>query len=128
MSKLKEFKVHSWINPEEAATLISDCPKPRDKLILRTMWETGGRVSEVLSLIPRYVEDDTEGMSKKCTSISLVNLKQNAIRKGDNETDSEYEGRKVELKEWKEKRATVVRDKKGPFIDKYSPPLNYHHS
>ena len=65
----KRFKVSEYISPQEAEALIRACPKPRDKFILRVMWETGGRVSEVLALRPEYLDP-----VNNC--IILPNLKQ----------------------------------------------------
>ncbi len=42
--------VDEYIKPKEAELIIQSCVNPRDKLILRVMWETGARVSEVLAL------------------------------------------------------------------------------
>ena len=66
---MKRFKVSEYITPKEADAIILACPKVRDRLILRTMWETGGRVSEVLALIPSYLDP-----VNNC--IYLTNLKQ----------------------------------------------------
>ncbi len=67
--------VKEYIKPEEAAEIISSCENYRDKLILQTMWETGGRVTEVLSLKPGMID-----LINNC--IYLPNLKQRKIRKG----------------------------------------------
>lgn len=61
--------VSEYITPREANEIIQSCSKPRDRLILRVMWETGGRLGEVLSLIPDYVDP-----VNNC--IYLPNLKQ----------------------------------------------------
>lgn len=61
--------VQEYITVSEALTIIKACANPRDKLILRTMWETAGRVSEVLSLVPENIDIGTN-------SIFLINLKQ----------------------------------------------------
>ena len=66
---MKRFKVSEYITPKEAEIIIQSCPKLRDKLILRTMWETGGRIAEVLSLIPDNID-----LINNC--IYLCNLKQ----------------------------------------------------
>jgi len=74
MTRWKERKhtkkyVEEYITPLEAEEIIKACERPRDKLILRTMWETAGRVSEVLNLTP-------EGIDKLNNCIYLTNLKQ----------------------------------------------------
>ena len=66
---MKRFKVSEFVTAKEAEVIIQTCPKTRDKLILRTMWETGGRVKEVLSLIPDHIDP-----INNC--IYLENLKQ----------------------------------------------------
>ncbi len=61
--------VNEYLTVEEANKIIESCNNPRDKLILKTMWETGGRVSEVLGLIPENIDE-----LNNC--IYLINLKQ----------------------------------------------------
>lgn len=53
---MKKFLVSEFITPKEAEEIIRECSNERDKLILQVMWETGGRISEVLSLIPDYID------------------------------------------------------------------------
>jgi integrase len=67
--KLGRFKVTEYITPKEAEAIILACSNMRDRLIIRVMWETGGRVSEVLALIPSYIDP-----VNNC--IYLTNLKQ----------------------------------------------------
>lgn len=69
MTKWKSMEVSAYLSPEEAHDIIEACQNFRDKLILRVMWETGGRVSEVLALKPEHV-------LKKNNCIILRNLKQ----------------------------------------------------
>ena len=116
MGNWKEFEIHNWITPEEASSIINSCPKEKYKLLFRTMWETGGRVSEVLSLIPRHVNTDEN-------SISLQNLKQNAIKRKRIETESEFEARKAEVKKLKEERKDAMKRLRGPLLDSHSAPL-----
>ena len=71
--ELKKKQVPEYITEKEAMAIISKCPKERDKLILRTMWETGGRISEVLCLVPDHID-----ILNKC--ISLPNLKQEQLK------------------------------------------------
>lgn len=113
---MKRFKVSEYITPKEAEIIIQSCPKLRDKLILRTMWETGGRVAEVLSLISNNIDS-----VNNC--IYLPNLKQNTIRKKKGETKKEYEKRKEELKEWRKQRKAQIEEKRAPLLDKDEPPL-----
>ena len=87
---MKHFTVSEYITPQEAEAIIQSCPKERDQIILRTMWETGGRVSEVLSLIPDYIDP-----INNC--IYLPNLKQNAVKRNDSESDDDYKVRRDRL-------------------------------
>lgn len=73
--RIKRFRVSEYISPKEAEAIIEACPKLRDKFILRVMWETGGRISEVLSLKPEYLDP-----VNNC--IILQNLKQKSGRTG----------------------------------------------
>lgn len=72
---MKRFRVSEYISPKEAEAIIGACPKLRDKFILRVMWETGGRISEVLSLKPEYLDP-----VNNC--IFLPNLKQKSRKEG----------------------------------------------
>ena len=113
---MKRLTVSVYITPEEADKIIQACVKQRDKLILRTMWETGGRVAEVLSLIPYNVD-----AGNNC--IYLPNLKQNTIRKQRDESEEQYNQRKDELKEWRSHRRELLEAKKAPLMDSDDPPL-----
>ena len=62
----------AYLEPSEIMALIEAIPLvswhvERDTLLLSTLWQTGGRVSEVLGLVPRRIGE---------SSISLQNLKQ----------------------------------------------------
>ena len=63
-------KEPEFLKPEEIRMFINACKRDRDRLVLETLWQTGGRLTEVLSLTPEQVGDN---------SIILKNLKQ---RKG----------------------------------------------
>ena len=56
MQSKRGMLVTEYITPEEAAEIIKSCVKERDHWILQTMWETGGRVSEVLGLISDHID------------------------------------------------------------------------
>jgi len=75
MAKWKSMEVSEYLSPEEANSIIEACQNPRDKLILRVMWETGGRVSEVLALKPEHIIE-------KDNCIILKNLKQKTKKGG----------------------------------------------
>jgi integrase len=65
----KHMLVTAYLTPHEAKILIDSCIKERDKFILQTMWETAGRISEVLGLVPENID-----IISNC--IYLINLKQ----------------------------------------------------
>ena len=70
-----EYRTHipsAYLEPEDVKAIINAVPEvsrhpERDKLLLELLWQTGGRVSEVLSLIPKRIGD---------ASVILDNLKQ----------------------------------------------------
>jgi site-specific recombinase XerD len=70
-----EYKVYTppaYLEPDEVRAIINAVPAVsrhviRDSLLFETMWQTGGRVTEVLELIPKRIGDN---------SIILRNLKQ----------------------------------------------------
>jgi len=111
-----KLDVPEYISLEEAHEIIKLCENKKYKLVLRTMWETGARISEVLSLIPHNI-------NKKNNCIFLPNLKQKPIRKKKSETDKEYEQRKATHEEWKKQRKQLIKEKKAPILDKHGPPL-----
>jgi len=62
----------TYLEPSEIIAIIEAIPKvslhiERDTLLLKVLWQTGGRITEVLELIPKRIGD---------TSLSLRNLKQ----------------------------------------------------
>ena len=67
-------KVSEYLEVNEVLRIIEAVPKERDKLILRTLWETGGRISEVLSLTKNNIIT-----GDNC--ILLYNLKQSKRKK-----------------------------------------------
>ena len=71
----KRFKVSEYITPIEADIIIKSCLKERDRFILRVMWETGGRIAEVLSLVPDHIDPVSN-------CIYLSNLKQKKTSSG----------------------------------------------
>ena len=114
---MKITQVPEYLNPKEAIAIIQKCPKPRDKLILRTMWETGGRVAEVLSLVPDYIDS-----INNC--LHLSNLKQKSIRQKKNEPDTDFKLRKDKYQKEQNDRKESLRLLKGvPEDDKNGPPL-----
>ncbi len=66
-------KFHEYLEVDEVLSIIDACKRERDRLVLRTMWESAGRVSEVLALVPEWIGE---------RSIIIPNLK----RRDKNET------------------------------------------
>lgn len=114
---MQTTRVPEYITENEAQAIIDACSKVRDKLILRTLWETGGRVSEVLSLVP-----DSIDLPNNC--IHMPNLKQNPIRKRRSETEEQFENRKREQEKKRNTRKAYLEKYQGvPDPDKSGPPL-----
>jgi len=63
-------EISEYLLPEEIYSIIDAIENPRDKLWVRTAWETGGRVSEVSSLT-------RPNILRKENALILQNLKQN---------------------------------------------------
>ena len=59
----------TYLTYEEAQDIIKGVPKDRDRLLLRVLWETGARVSEVNCFTPEHIDPRT-------SSLILKNLKQ----------------------------------------------------
>ena len=66
--------VPAYVTADQVAAMVACATTTRDRLLLRTLWESGGRVSEVASL--RLCDiDRTEG------ALQLTNLKQRGPRR-----------------------------------------------
>ena len=66
--------VPAYVTADQVSAMVACAPTTRDRLLLRTLWESGGRVSEVASL--RLCDiDRTEG------ALQLTNLKQRGPRR-----------------------------------------------
>ena len=66
--------VPAYVTTEQVSAMVACAPTTRDRLLLRTLWESGGRVSEVASL--RLCDiDRTEG------ALQLTNLNQRGPRR-----------------------------------------------
>ncbi len=114
---MKKFTVSQYLTPKEAEAIITACPKERDKLIFRTMWETGGRISEVLSLIPTHIDLVNN-------AIYLSNLKQKGIKKSKSESEKDFEERKETAAKQNKERFELLQHLKGvPESDTFGPPL-----
>jgi integrase len=72
MARFHQYDSNSFILPKEVRRIILAVPEvskhpERDQILTSIGWETGGRVSEVLGLVPEHVLEE---------SIVLTNLKQ----------------------------------------------------
>ena len=72
MSEFRVYTPPAYLEPEEIRAIIDAVSnvskhKERDSLLLETMWQTGGRVTEVLELVPKRIGDN---------NVILRNLKQ----------------------------------------------------
>ena len=70
----KSSGVPAYVTTDQVSAIVACAPTTRDRLLLRTLWESGGRVSEVASL--RLCDiDRAEG------ALQLTNLKQRGPRR-----------------------------------------------
>ena len=72
MTEYKVYTPPTYLEPEEIRAIINAIPAvsrhaERDMLLLECMWQTGGRVTEVLELVPKRIGD---------SNLILRNLKQ----------------------------------------------------
>lgn len=67
-------KATEFLRPEEFTALLSLTTSQADELMLRTLWETGGRPGEVVRLIPEHIDP-------RANCILLYNFKQNKRRR-----------------------------------------------
>ena len=56
LSALAAAELPKYLTKGEVDRLIEACRTPRDRLMLRVMWQTGVRVSELLSLTPMSID------------------------------------------------------------------------
>jgi integrase len=54
----KQWQPPEGLSPEDVLTVIDAAPTERDRLLLRVLWATGARISEVLALRPMDVRRD----------------------------------------------------------------------
>lgn len=64
----------TYVTRAQVHAMVAECETTRDRLVLATLWQTGGRASEVCALRLREI-DRTEG------AITLTNLKQRGARR-----------------------------------------------
>src|SRR5713101_1862447 len=58
-SPTKHWQPPEGLSPEEVRAVIAAARSERDRLLLRVLWATGARISEVLALRPRDVHRDS---------------------------------------------------------------------
>lgn len=69
----KEYKeISNYIRPNEARMLIEATDTPRDHLMFNVFWQTGGRVSEILTIRPIDIAE---------AGIQMITLKQRLSKK-----------------------------------------------
>jgi len=69
----KEYKeISNYIRPNEARMLIDATDTPRDHLMFNVFWQTGGRVSEILTIRPIDIAE---------AGIQMITLKQRLSKK-----------------------------------------------
>lgn len=65
-------KLPRYFTPDEVRRIIDGVENLRDKLLLEVLWQTGGRVSEVLQLTPGAIDFNND-------CVRLVTLKRRAL-------------------------------------------------
>ncbi len=60
--RLVEARLPKYLTRDEVGRLLAACGSARDRLILRVMWETGARVSELLALMPVSIDFTGEAL------------------------------------------------------------------
>src|SRR5215831_12250388 len=58
-SAAKHWQPPEGLSPEEVRAVIAAARSERDRLLLRVLWATGARISEVLALRPMDVQRDS---------------------------------------------------------------------
>ncbi len=64
----------AYVTRDNVRAMVASCETTRDRLLLQTLWESGGRVSEVLALRSCDIDRDQ-------AALSLTNLKQRGKRR-----------------------------------------------
>jgi integrase len=62
ISRVARAELPKYLTREEVGRLLVACNRARDRLILRVMWETGVRVSELTSLTPESIDFAAEAL------------------------------------------------------------------
>lgn len=62
LSRLVDARLPKYLTRDEVGRLLSACGSARDRLLLRVMWETGVRVSELLALTSASIDFTAEAL------------------------------------------------------------------
>lgn len=62
LARLVHADLPKYLTKDEVGRLLGACGRARDRLILRVMWETGVRVSELLALSPASIDFAAEAL------------------------------------------------------------------
>lgn len=62
LARLVDAQLPKYLTKGEIGRLLAACRRPRDRLLLRAMWETGVRVSELLALTPASIDFVAEAL------------------------------------------------------------------
>ena len=62
LARLVDAQLPKYLTRDEVARLLAAATSNRDRLILRAMWETGVRVSELLALTPASIDFAAEAL------------------------------------------------------------------
>jgi integrase len=62
LSRVARGELPKYLTRDEVQALLGACERPRDRLLLRVLWETGLRVSELGSLTPESIDFTSEAL------------------------------------------------------------------
>lgn len=62
LARFDHAELPKYLTKDEVVRLLDACGRARDRLIVRVMWETGVRVSELLSLTPASIDFASEAL------------------------------------------------------------------
>jgi integrase/recombinase XerD len=85
--------ISGYLEPEEVHAIVNAIPEvskhpERDELLFNTLWQTGGRITEVITMTPEQV-----GMS----SVRIRNLKQRKVLKEDGKVKYDKDGKPIKI-------------------------------
>jgi len=60
ISRVARAELPKYLTRDEVQQLLAACARPRDRILLRVLWETGLRVSELGSLTPESIDFTSE--------------------------------------------------------------------